>query len=73
MGMATIATGMATAWLADQAAQSVGLDLGKAAKETMDGVAKAAKHAVDDVVGTVAAVGRLPSNISIGRIINTIV
>ncbi|NUU01749.1 hypothetical protein [Herbaspirillum robiniae] len=61
MEMATIASGVATAWLANKAAESVGIDLTKVAKE-----------AADDVIGAVAAVGRLPSNINIGRIINTI-
>nr|WP_198983444.1 hypothetical protein [Herbaspirillum sp. ASV7] len=62
MELATLATGAATAWLADKAAQSVGIDLGKVAKT-----------AVDDVVGVAAAVARLPGNVNIGRIINTIV
>ncbi|MBP0599473.1 hypothetical protein J8I26_15250 [Herbaspirillum sp. LeCh32-8] len=61
MEMATIASGVAVAWLADKAAQSVGIDLGKVAKE-----------AVDDVVGVASVVSRLPTNVNIGRIINTI-
>ena len=62
MELATLATGAATAWLAEKAAQSVGVDLGKAVKT-----------AVDDVVGVATTVARLPANINIGRIINTIV
>ncbi len=62
MEMATIASGVATAWLADKAAHAVGLDLGKIAKT-----------AVDEVVGAATTVARLPANVNIGRIINTIV
>lgn len=62
MELATIATGAATAWLADKAAQSVGIDLGKTAKK-----------AVDEVVGAAATVAGLPSNIHIGSIIDTFV
>ncbi|MBG7619934.1 hypothetical protein I5R65_10705 [Herbaspirillum sp. AP02] len=62
MELATLASGAATAWLADKAAKSVGIDLGKVAKT-----------AVDDVIGAATTVARLPANINIGRIINTIV
>lgn len=62
MELATLASGAATAWLADKAAQSVGIDLGKVAKTV-----------VDDVIGAATTVARLPANINIGRIINTIV
>ncbi|ALU89957.1 hypothetical protein RB25_11155 [Herbaspirillum rubrisubalbicans] len=62
MELATLASGVATAWLADKAAQSVGIDL-----------AKVARTAMDDVVGAAATVARLPANVNIGRIINTIV
>ncbi len=62
MELATIASGAATAWLVDKAAESVGIDLGRVAKA-----------AVDDVVGVATTVARLPSNVNIGRIINTIV
>lgn len=48
MELATIASGAATAWLVDKAAQSVGIDLGKVAKA-----------AVDDVVGVATTVARL--------------
>lgn len=60
MELATIAAGAATAWLADKAAQSVGVDL-----------TKVAKKAADEVIDTAAAIARLPANTSIGRIINT--
>lgn len=60
MEMATIASGVATAWLANKAAESVGIDL-----------SKVAKSAVDDVVGVATTIARLPSNVNIGRIINT--
>lgn len=62
MELATLASSVATAWLADKAAQSVGIDL-----------AKVARTAMDDVVGAAATVARLPANVNIGRIINTIV
>ncbi len=62
MEMATIASGVATAWLADKAAHAVGIDLGKIAKT-----------AVDEVVGAATVAARLPGNVNIGRIINTIV
>jgi hypothetical protein len=62
MDMATISGATGAAWLADKAAKSVGVDLTKIAKDTVDGV-----------VDTVGAVLRLPANINIGRIINTIV
>lgn len=61
MEMATIASGAATAWLANKAAQSVGVDL-----------AKVAKTVVNDAVDAAGAVLSLPANINIGRIINTI-
>lgn len=62
MELATIAGGAATAWLANKAAQSVGIDLGKVATA-----------AVDEVAGVVQSALKLPANTSIGRIINTIV
>ena len=61
MEMATIASGAATAWLANKAAQSVGVDLGKVAKTV-----------ANDAVDVAGAVLSLPANINIGRIINTI-
>ncbi|MFJ3047885.1 hypothetical protein ACIPEN_18815 [Herbaspirillum chlorophenolicum] len=61
MEMATIASGAATAWLVNKAAQSVGVDL-----------TKVAKNVANDVVDTVGAVLSLPANVNIGRIINTI-
>lgn len=61
MEMATIASGAATAWLANKAAQSVGVDL-----------TKVAKTVANDVVDAAGAVLNLPANINIGRIINTI-
>lgn len=59
--LAAIASGVATAWMADKAAQSVGVDVGKVAKA-----------AVGDVVDAAKSVARLPANVNIGRIINTI-
>lgn len=59
--LATIASGVATAWMADKVAQSVGVDVGKVAKA-----------AVGDVVDAAKSVARLPANVNIGRIINTI-
>ncbi|BEV16083.1 hypothetical protein HBDW_28710 [Herbaspirillum sp. DW155] len=59
--LATIASGVATAWLADKAAQSVGVDVGKVAQA-----------AVGEVVDAAKSVARLPANVNIGRIINTI-
>lgn len=61
MEIATIATGAATAWLADKAAQAVGIDL-----------KKVAQNAVNDVA-SILTIPSLPANTSIGRIINTIV
>ncbi|EJN06915.1 hypothetical protein [Herbaspirillum sp. YR522] len=61
MELATIAGGAATAWLANKAAQSVGIDL-----------TKVATTAVDEVAGAVKSALKLPANSSIGRIINTI-
>ncbi|MBO9535317.1 hypothetical protein [Herbaspirillum sp.] len=61
MEMATIASGAATAWLANKAAQSVGVDL-----------TKVAKRVADDAIDAAGTVLRLPANINIGRIINTI-
>ncbi|MFL9925929.1 hypothetical protein PQR62_16755 [Herbaspirillum lusitanum] len=58
MEIATIATGVATAWLAKKAVETVGGEVGKAAG-----------HVIDEVVGFVTP--SLPANLNIGRIINT--
>lgn len=55
MEIASIASGIATAWLAKKAVEAVGLDLTKVAH---------------DVVGEIAG-SVLPSNPLIGRLINT--
>jgi len=55
MEIASIASGIATAWLAKKAVEVVGLDLTKVAH---------------NVVGEIAGLA-LPSNPKIGRIINT--
>lgn len=55
MEIASIASGIATAWLAKKAVEAAGLDLTKVAH---------------NVVGEIAGLA-LPSNPNIGRIINT--
>ena len=58
MEIASLATGVATAWLAEKAVEGVGLDL-----------TKVANHVVDDVVGLISPA--LPANPNIGRNVNT--
>jgi len=58
MEIASLATGVATAWLAKKAVEGIGLDL-----------TKVANHVVDDVVGLFSPA--LPANPKIGRNINT--
>ncbi len=60
MEIATIASGVATAWLANKAAEAVGVDL-----------TKVAHRAVDEVAGAVNSAISLSVNPNIGRIINT--
>ena len=55
MGIASVANGIATAWLAKKAVEVVGLDLTKVA---------------NNVVGEITGLA-LPSNSQIGRFINT--
>lgn len=58
MEIASLATGVATAWLAKKAVEGIGLDL-----------TKVANHIVDDVVNLVSP--GLPANPNIGRNVNT--
>jgi uncharacterized membrane protein (DUF441 family) len=58
MEIASLATGVATAWLAKKAVEGIGLDL-----------SKVASHVVDDVVNLVGP--SLPANPKIGRNVNT--
>lgn len=60
MEIGTIASGVATAWLANKAAEAVGVDL-----------TKVANRAVDEVAGAVNSAIHLSLNPNIGRIINT--
>jgi len=58
MEIGSLATGVATTWLAKKAVEGIGLDL-----------TKVANHVVDDVIGLVSPA--LPANPNIGRLINT--
>lgn len=60
MEIVSIASGVATAWLAKKAVEVVGLDL-----------TKVAHNVVDEIAGLVNLGPSLPSNPNIGRNINT--